>query len=216
MRVYKFLPAKWAIKDVKQHKLKIAQFADLNDPFELLGFELSNPEYRPAFFALKQHADAKWGVLCFSRDWRSTLLWNHYADKHQGICLGFDVANELINEVKYATSRLPCELEEALAVTEAGEQFVQRLFTTKFQGWDYEEEVRVLIALKEEQRDGSHYLADFDGDIKLREIVLGPRCAAEDQAALRCALATYKDDISLLKARLAFRTFEVVRDLRGA
>ena len=31
------------------------------------------------------------GILCFSLNWTSLLLWAHYADNHKGICLGFDL-----------------------------------------------------------------------------------------------------------------------------
>jgi len=36
MRVYHFLSATNALKDISKRRIKIAQFQDLNDPFELL------------------------------------------------------------------------------------------------------------------------------------------------------------------------------------
>lgn len=36
--------------------------------------------------------DARFGLLCFSEVWDSILLWSHYAEKHAGIVLGFDVS----------------------------------------------------------------------------------------------------------------------------
>ncbi len=215
MRVYKFLSAGWAIKDVQEQRLKISQFDDLNDPFELLGADLSNRAHRRAFRALKKHADENWGVLCFSRSWENPLLWSHYADKHRGVCLGLDVSDKWITEVTYSSSRFRCELEAALASPGDGGPLTRLLFSTKFKDWTYEDEVRVLIMLKQEQKDGDHYFADFDADMKLREIIFGPRCAMLDQIALRSAVDAYKDPIGLVKARLAFHSFNVVQDLRG-
>lgn len=38
----------------------------------------------------------KYGLLCFCETWQSPLLWNHYADRHKGICLGFDVRETVL------------------------------------------------------------------------------------------------------------------------
>jgi hypothetical protein len=40
-------------------------------------------------------------MLCFSRDWHNPVQWSHYADKHRGICLGFDVPDSLLVPVQY-------------------------------------------------------------------------------------------------------------------
>ena len=39
LRVYHLLPTKYALEDLEQRRLKVAQFADMNDPFELLAIE---------------------------------------------------------------------------------------------------------------------------------------------------------------------------------
>jgi hypothetical protein len=43
MRVYKFLTSEYAIKDIWERKLKISEISDLNDPFELIPCDLSDP-----------------------------------------------------------------------------------------------------------------------------------------------------------------------------
>lgn len=85
--MYHLLSARWALDDLTRWRLKIAEFADLNDPFELLGVELPNRALRRAFAAWKAKALREYGVLCFSRKWSNPVLWSHYADKHKGICL---------------------------------------------------------------------------------------------------------------------------------
>jgi hypothetical protein len=37
MRVYHFLPERWAIEDLVKKRLKVSLLDDLNDPFELKG-----------------------------------------------------------------------------------------------------------------------------------------------------------------------------------
>lgn len=46
MRVYHFLSARWGLDDLGKKRLKIATFDDLNDPFELFVFDMSNPVMR--------------------------------------------------------------------------------------------------------------------------------------------------------------------------
>lgn len=41
MRVYKFLDKKWALVALRDRRLKIGTYDNLNDPFELLPFKTS-------------------------------------------------------------------------------------------------------------------------------------------------------------------------------
>ena len=60
----------------------------MNDPFELSGSRWSDPQVDSI---LSDHASATIGALCFSTNWSNPLLGSHYAEKHNGICLGFDI-----------------------------------------------------------------------------------------------------------------------------
>ena len=99
MRVYHFTKADYAQKNLRNRRLKIAEFHDLNDPFELLGAELTKSTHRQIFSGWKETIEKKWGVLCFSRSWHNPVLWSHYSDKHRGICLGFDVADSFLEKI---------------------------------------------------------------------------------------------------------------------
>jgi len=83
---------------LRNRRLKIAQLDDLNDPFELKSVNLCNPAHSLAFDGTETHEGFKaemarrYGVLCFSEDKTDVLQWAHYADRHRGICLGFDVS----------------------------------------------------------------------------------------------------------------------------
>jgi hypothetical protein len=50
------------------------------------------------------------------------------------------------------------------------------MLLTKFDAWRYENEVRLFIALKQEQKRGALYFAEFDEQIQPSTITLGPRC----------------------------------------
>ena len=107
MRFYKFLNSKNAIKSLREKRLKISIVNELNDPFEFLGVELSNELLRSNIKMLKENFSNKYGVLCFSRNWTNPVQWSHYADRHKGICLGFDIEGDknLSIDMKYFSER---------------------------------------------------------------------------------------------------------------
>lgn len=172
VRVYKFLEEKWALESIREHRIKISEIHDLNDPYELLAYDLSDADRRRALLRARDQINKR-GVLCFSRRWSSPLLWAHYADKHRGICLGFDVPRspEHLIEVDYVEARLP--FPERL-----DEQVALQWLRTKFVDWKYEDEVRVFAS--RDQHEGGNYFASFDKNgVTLREVITGHRCPIE-------------------------------------
>ena len=106
MRVYHFINEQYGLADLQEKHLKIARINELNDPFEFMGADLSDHEFREAIGGLKIYLNKKWGLLCFSKDWGNPVQWTHYADEHKGLCLGFDVPDRFLVEVKYKDKRL--------------------------------------------------------------------------------------------------------------
>src|ERR1700681_4254027 len=83
--------------NIQFRRLKVAMFSDANDPFELLALNCrgrGKREARKVLRQFKESQDDETGVLCFSRSWSNPVLWSHYADKHKGVCLGFDVKED--------------------------------------------------------------------------------------------------------------------------
>src|SRR5262245_50550688 len=138
MRVYKFLNAEFALKDVREHRIKIAEIWDLNDPFELIPFDLSDGRIRLAMEMTRDDLNKTHGLICFSAKYSNPVLWSHYADNHKGICLEFDVAEDIyVKAVTYIKNRLP------FPESELDEKLTAQMLFTKFDAWQYEEEVRV-------------------------------------------------------------------------
>jgi len=212
MRVYHLVHAKWALEDLERRRIKVAEFGDLNDPFELLSVELSDMALRTRFNRWRKGAAAAYGMLCFSSTWRNPVLWSHYGDRHSGICLGFDVPTELLQEVQYLPKRLP--LAKLIDTRAAVDETVGPLFWTKFVHWKYEAEVRRIIRLGDAVKDGTRYFWPFGKDLELREIVAGARCDI-DEIRLKRSLGGLADRVDLRKARPAFRSFGVVIQQRG-
>ena len=66
MERFHFISEKHGLDDIRERRLKISQIQDLNDPFELLPVELSNPEHRRVLHGFKEQFSSNRGMLCFS------------------------------------------------------------------------------------------------------------------------------------------------------
>ena len=208
MRVYHLLPRKWALCDLKHRRLKVATFDNLNDPFELRGVRLEIRADRLRFKCWRKRTAAKLGLLCFSKSWQNPVLWSHYADEHKGICLGFDVPESCLHEVKYVPERL--QFEQLVP----DEDQLQQLLRTKFKDWGYEAEYRRIVCLHKTCEANNLHFWPFGSDLELREVVLGARCTVQKEQ-LEELFGDGFSRIELVQARPAFQTFNVVTDQRG-
>lgn len=216
MRAYHFVPADHGVENIKLRHLKIARLDDLNDPFEVRAVALGDRTRRRAFEKFVEAFSKDRGLLCFSRDWKNPVQWSHYADRHRGICLGFDVPENMTTAVTYRSHRYPAaELDDLGAIEgpAAQQKFIQ-MMNTKFQHWQYENEVRLFASLTAPDPRGL-YFAEFSPDLVLAEVIVGHRCSLS-RRALEGHLGDLRAVVSLKKARLAFNTYEVVEQQNKA
>src|SRR5690242_16738151 len=106
MRLYHMTTPDACLKILKHRRLKASRFEDLNDPFELLALGTGEKMARVLLKHMKNHLNRKYCLLCFSGVWNEPLMWAHYANKHKGVCLGFDVRDDLAAKVSYVPERL--------------------------------------------------------------------------------------------------------------
>jgi hypothetical protein len=140
-------------------------------------------------------------------------MWSHYADRHKGICLGFDVpdAESKFMEMKYLN-------EIALAPDLTGlpreqqKPFFELLYTGKYGGWGYEEEIRVFAERDCLDEENGYYFASFDEDLRLREVIAGARFQMS-KSVIEEALKGYPAVVS--KARTSTGLFEISLDEDG-
>lgn len=137
-------------------------------------------------------------------------MWGHYGNKHRGICLGFDVADEQLKNVKYIDKLLQPDIDMKKMFGSLNQEFVENLFLIKYEGWSYEDEVRVLVRLEEKDNSG-FYFASFEGNMDLKEVILGARSTATVEQVKKY-LCAYNSRVTVFKARPAFTKYEMVRD----
>lgn len=207
MRAYKFIDAQFGLKSLRERRLKISRIGDLNDPFELLPYNLANKNHRQALQKSREKLAANRGLLCFSTTWRDPVMWAHYSDKHRGICLGFEIPGnrDICKRVSYRMERLPFPATLTLADADA-------MLFTKYSNWKYEQEMRMWAKL--DNAENELYFYDFDKTLRLVEVIVGARCTLT-RGDLTEALGALVKNVTLIKARPGFQRFEIVRQKRG-
>ena len=203
MRVYKFRDSHWGLKAINECKLKITCVDSTNDPWELLPFDRSNRKINDWMNRSRADLNSKYGLLCFSRFWHSPVLWAHYADDHKGLCLAFDVSDDLAKPVDYL------EKAKSIPFKAPDIEIAKTMMYAKYQHWSYEEEIRAWLTL--EDKTGGHYFASFGESLQLAEIIIGAKSPVSVRT-IRKALGSNQQQISIRKARFALNEFRVEAD----
>jgi hypothetical protein len=157
-----------------------------------------------------------YGVMCLSRNCNDPLLWAHYADKHRGICLGIDILDHMAQSAIYIDQREstdPQILWKALNEGSAEEpaedtvNAIMRKYLVKYEGWRYEDEVRMFSRAREEK--GLAYLKFNDEDFILREVILGLRSTITKKTIVN-RLRGYGHEVEILKATVSPDEFRII------
>lgn len=211
MRVHYLTSSQYALSNIALKRIKISRFSDLNDPFELLAVDLADRQHRAAFRETKEQLNENRGLICFSKSWSNPLLWGHYAERHTGICLGFDVPDKLLAEVIYAENPMKISVDPKTNRPRLTERVMNRLLRTKFSDWQYEDEVRLFVDLDHDTVESGCYFYSFSEDLVLREVVLGPRCEIPI-AGVRQLVSTFTQPVRVIQSRIAFSSFRVIEN----
>jgi hypothetical protein len=214
MRLYHLLPAEYAVQDIVFKRLKVARLSEVNDPFELLAVNVGGQKaVRRALKEWKTFENDSVGILSFTQGWSHPALWSHYAAKHRGICLGFDVADSILREINYVDERIRAEFKDDEVPDDFDKALVDSLRRTKYSHWNYENEKRVFVRLDECVVEGSLYFRPFSSTLQLRQVILGHLCDYRLRD-LRNLVSAFYASVEVTRARLAFKSFRVVTDQR--
>ena len=124
------------------------------------------------------------------------LMWAHYSKNHTGICLVYEfVQNEIENneyfiDILNYTDKLQQPTFNDIDTT------IKEGFFTKYKIWDYENEIRILYLLKEnENTDGMAIPLNKLG-LQLKEIIFGLKCTEKDKKTL-CEIIKNKPELNV-------------------
>jgi hypothetical protein len=136
-------------------------------------------------------------------------MWGHYAQNHEGLCLGFDVDEAIAMPVDYVRHRLPFDhyLDPATSREEIF-ALAGRFARTKYSHWRYEKEVRTFASL-DPDGDEVQFQA-FNRQVRLRQVFIGFQSPITRQMVVDALGDDLADEVKIISTRLAFRTFRVV------
>lgn len=204
-RLYHFTAEDFALDDLRKSHLKIAQVADLNDPFELRCMDTSSAQNRIAYDSWRNESGHQWGLLCFSERWNDVLQWSHYADRHRGVCLGFDVTGAAgkFGKVDYVSQKVQTPQKP-------DQEYVWRCLSTKFSCWEYEREWRTFVTLEDDAwNEGAGkklYFANFGDELRIKHVILG----ASTTMPTKEIFDIVADDVRVSRIRLADANFDLI------
>jgi len=215
MRLYHFLKTCYAIDDVEKARVKISLWMDVNDPWELKPFDLSDPRTRRALEAFKTTMNRRFSFVSLCKQWRSPLMWAHYAERHQGVALGFEVTDAFCTPIRYVPNvyLLPTANPQQMGTQclRDGRRMIDAMLDTKFDGWRYEEEVRVFANQDGSNTENGIEFYPFSADFALREVVLGEKCPLSI-AQFRASVPSIGSAVSVIRARRAVDDFRLEED----
>ena len=221
--LYYFTRTTYALKGIKDRRLKSTQLDKTNDPFESLAFRSeSDAEAKTAECSRWRHG-LDWHMLCLSETYKNPLMWGHYADKGKGICLGFDAiiygGYSGPFKVDYQPARVGPNYEHpALAsMPKDFKPYLNQGIFVKSRDWEYEKEWRMLMYYTDLTFDPvkNMHFVPFEKRLTLREILIGFDC---DEENIRFRLESLIDDDKdpypnpkpkIICTRLSLSAFEI-------
>lgn len=181
---YKFRPInKWLIDSLVKSSLYIPHISELNDPFDCQ-LDISSLLERvadsakgqdlefirkyienPGFIINWKNVMNKIGVYSFSipdpneKILSEPLMWSHYADKHAGVCIKYNVTNDVFDEyiksdsdfmatgiVSYDSEKIIEEIRSLpLTIDDFTVGLISKFLLTKSKSWVYENEARFVF-----------------------------------------------------------------------
>jgi len=214
MRLYYMTTLETAVKYIlPERRMRLSRFERLNDPFELMFASTADKDDRPIFKKLRDHWSNSLGIICMGKHWSSPVMWGHYAGNHTGVCLGFEVPDGLAKQMVYEPARLQGLLDPTKPLRGLDTAILERVITTKYSQWAYEEEWRVWSKLEDPDSVNGEYYINFGDIMSLREIIVGVRCK-NSVGSFKKLVGEVDHPVTIMKARTAFDSFTMVRQQR--
>jgi hypothetical protein len=219
-RLYYFLKAEHVLGNLTHRRLKISRIDTLNDPFEFLAADLSDPQLRWLLIeARNKHIDFG-GIICFCDNWKTPVMWAHYGENYAGAALGFDVIApaESLVKMQYVERRLPAPAKLYSAnQRDEWQSFLNKMLGIKYDHWSYEGEHRLHVKLEHpdpvilDPLNRPMYFEDFKPHLELRQVIVGPMSTLT-RADIKAALGALASSVDVFKCRPGYGEFAMVKD----
>lgn len=183
-----------------------------------IAYNATNPDYEDIYpfpelkilqfeieSELKKHFES--GICCFSTSYTSPVLWSHYGDQHQGICIGYSTDRNPVPTLKRVVYGGNRSINTSLLYsafikknTNAINQLERDVLLRKAKRWEYESEWRLI---------GTNGLQD--SPLRLKDITFGLRCNDSIMHAVVKALANRDGQVNFFRMEINPGSFNLRR-----
>jgi hypothetical protein len=212
-------------KDFERRIIEIYSFYNFKDilekTFYISSEKLQIKIYHDLVFLLIDCL--KFGISCGSKTPVCPVMWGHYANNHEGVCLEFKLIDEngkrqfclsnddviIISEVAYSNKPLEVFNKEKIQIND----FRSDVFNIKSLKWNYENEIRLI--------SNTQGLIKFNQK-SLTKVIFGCKTSAKDKYSICRLLANLGYDFEFLVAKMQPDSYEMkiesmeLRDIAGS
>ncbi|AEM20863.1 TPR domain-containing protein [Brachyspira intermedia PWS/A] len=131
-------------------------------------------------------------IACLTTHNDNTLMWSHYADKHQGICIEYDI-NKILNEnndkilikkISYNRKMISYDTFinkqkksiNSILIDDKTLNNITDIFTVKSKEWEYEDEYRILFYDEKNENSNGTLI-----NLSIKSICFGVQTSKEDK-----------------------------------
>ena len=194
------------LSELSEEKIGVSSPESFNDPFDCLilsdirrAFE-QNKNLDNFFIDTYIKELRKIRIRCFVGDssetkgsapepYLRTLMWGHYAENHQGICIRYSLSedspllkNGIIDD--HTIGRIDKIIYQSGSVRRKERLEYERCFLFKDKAWEYENEVRLVYY--DTKRDEEHYSIPLTSiGLKITGVYFGLNCKKEMKSLIR-------------------------------
>lgn len=170
------------IKLIRNHGLWFSHTNNFNDPVDpsIKLFNRNSGEYDYLLDSIK--------VACLTTDNKNSAMWGHYADKHKGICIEYDISPVLdknnnsfiLRKINYDRTAIINENIDNINNIELYDlNLLIDLFSIKSKEWEYEDEYRILYYDSKRIKNG------LVVPLKIKSIYFGTETPEDDKELIR-------------------------------
>lgn len=196
--------------------IRVSTLDTLNDPFELMPYlRYGESKKIRHYMNVRKKISKEYGLLCFSRTWEEPLLWSHYADKHKGIAIGFEISGYEILDIDYDPSPIRKQFD-LTSDSKINEKLFLELAKVKYHKWEYEKESRLLLKLKNCIKIDGHFFVQFGSNLRVKEVRLGSAYDYEINSSEYIFKLATDRGANIIPCRLERQGYKINRDGRIA
>lgn len=165
-------------------------------------------------------------ITCFSvptTEDSDILMWSHYANKWQGVRLGFNMLFEnhaqldygnntpyYLDMVRYNEERVSFDLSRIKDIDDLSEywEWYRSIVANKAKAWQYENEWRLIALEDKSEKIGALRFWRFDRRI-LKSVDIGPRVSASDKKEILNIISTNYQGVAVREVVPDSRMFKI-------